>query len=196
MVSRIALVTGASSGIGEATALALAARGWRVYAGSRHPHAAHDGIVPLFLDVTDESSVRAAVGQLMSAENQLNAIVNSAGCSIAGPVEDTAMNEAEHQMDVNFLGSVRVIRAALPTMREQRAGIIVNVSSLAGVFGLPFQAFYSASKFALEEFTEVLRHEVKPFGIHIALVEPGDFRTGLTDARVRVAASGPLHARF
>jgi NAD(P)-dependent dehydrogenase (short-subunit alcohol dehydrogenase family) len=116
-------------------------------------------------------------------------VVNNAGDGIAGAVEDTSIEEARAQLDTNFYGVLRVCRAALPTMRRQRNGLIVNVSSLGGLVGLPFQGLYSASKFAVEGISEVLRMEVKPFGVRVVLVEPGDFRTGFTAQRRKTAAS-------
>ncbi len=188
----VVLVTGASSGIGKACAEHLVSRGFRVYGTSRHAppaEAAAGGgsagpaprMIPL--DVTSDQSVEAAVGLVLAAEGRLDVVVNNAGFGIAGAVELTGMDEAHEQLETNFFGTMRVCRAALPAMRRQGSGRILNVSSIAGQIGIPFQALYSASKFAVEGFTEALRAEVAPFGIHVTLVEPGDFRTGFTAAR-------------
>jgi NAD(P)-dependent dehydrogenase (short-subunit alcohol dehydrogenase family) len=194
----VVLVTGASSGIGKACAELLAARGFLVYGTSRHaspvvagkPAAGTPPVLRMIpLDVTSDESVDAAVSLVLASEGRIDAVVNNAGFGIAGAVELTSMDEAHAQFETNFFGTVRVCRAVLPAMRRQGSGRIVNVSSIAGAIGIPFQAFYSASKFAIEGFSEALRMEAAPFGIHVTLVEPGDFRTGFTAARRLAAAS-------
>jgi len=180
MSGKVVLVTGASSGIGAACAEMLAKRGFRVYGSSRNPNFKPSGYQALQMDVTDDRSVDEAVAQVIREAGSIDALVNNAGCGLAGAVEDTASIEALHQMDVNFMGPFRAARAILPGMRQRRSGVIVNVSSLGGLFGLPFQSFYSASKFAMEGWTESLRFEVSPFGIRVVLIEPGDVKTGFT----------------
>jgi NAD(P)-dependent dehydrogenase (short-subunit alcohol dehydrogenase family) len=199
MSAKVVLVTGASSGIGAACAEMLAKRGFRVYGCSRHPDFKPSGYQALRMDVTDDQSVDQAVAQVIREAGSIDALVNNAGCGLAGAAEDTASAEAHHQMDVNFMGPFRVARAVLPGMRQCRSGVIVNVSSLGGLFGLPFQSFYSASKFALEGWTESLRFEVRPFGIRVVLIEPGDVKTGFTGNRVlagRATGSSAYHDRF
>lgn len=191
----VVLVTGASSGIGKACAEWLFARGCRVYGTSRQaPRALVEArttdLAPTLrmipLDVTSDGSVDAAVGVVLACEGRIDAVVNSAGFGIAGAAELTTVEEAREQFETNFFGTVRVCRAVLPVMRQQGSGRILNVSSIAGRIGVPFQAFYSASKFAIEGFTEALRMEVAPFGVKVVLIEPGDFRTGFTAARRHV----------
>ncbi len=126
---------------------------------------------------------------LMARESTLDVLVNNAGYALIGSVEDTTIAEAKSQMETNFFGALRVCRALLPTMRRQRSGHIVNISSIGGLIGLPFQSAYCASKFALEGAIEALRMEVRPFGIHVVLIEPGDFRTALTDRRQKAKAT-------
>jgi len=189
MSAKVVLVTGASSGIGAACAGMLAQRGFRVYGTSRKPNGQPGAYRAIAMDVTDDQSVDAAVAGIIKEAGSIDALVNNAGCGLAGAVEDTTSREALRQMDVNFMGAFRVVRAVLPGMRQRGAGTIVNISSLGGVFGLPFQSFYSASKFALEGWTESLRYEVSPFGIRVVLVEPGDVKTGFTGSRVRAAAA-------
>jgi NAD(P)-dependent dehydrogenase (short-subunit alcohol dehydrogenase family) len=199
MSGKVVLVTGASSGIGAACADMLAKRGYRVYGSSRYLDFKPSGYQALQMDVTDDQSVDEAVAQVIREAGSLDALVNNAGCGLAGAVEDTASAEALHQMDVNFMGPFRVARAVLPGMRQRRSGVIVNVSSLGGLFGLPFQSFYSASKFALEGWTESLRFEVRPFGIRVVLIEPGDVKTGFTGSRVRAGratGSSAYHQSF
>ena len=198
----VVLITGASSGIGKACAEHLHARGYRVYGTSRRvsgtaPRTA--GFEMIAMDVTSEHSVRQAVELLLSREGRLDVVVNNAGDGIAGSIEDTSLEEARQQLDTNFFGTLRVCRAALPVMRRQGAGLIVNISSLGGLIGLPFQGLYSASKFAVEGMTEVLRMEVRPFGVRVALIEPGDFRTSFTAQRRKAVAAqtpGAYSAHF
>lgn len=191
---KIILITGASSGIGAACARHLAALGHRVYGTSRRAPAPaqatpdDDGVIMLRMDVTDEASVQRAVEHVLAREGRLDVLINGAGDGIAGAVEDTAMDEAHAQLDTNFFGTLCACRAVLPAMRAQGDGLIVNISSIGGGIGLPFQAMYSASKFALEGMSEALRIEVRPYGIRVVLVEPGDMRTGFTANRRMVAA--------
>lgn len=192
----VVLITGASSGIGRACAGHLHEQGYRVYGTSRRPAASSD--IPftlLQMDVTDEESVRRAVEQVVEAEGRLDVVMNNAGSGIAGAIEDTSIEEAQAQFDTNFFGMMRVCRAVLPVMREQGSGLIINVSSMAAFVGLPFQGLYSASKFAVEGLTEALKLEVEPFGVKVALLEPGDFRTGFTSQRrwVQAAQSGSVY---
>ncbi|MFY1831247.1 SDR family oxidoreductase [Myxococcus fulvus] len=188
--SKVVLVTGASSGIGEACAELLSVRKHVVYGTSRRPSEKPPvGYRMLALDVTQEDSVRRAVAEVLEREGRIDVVVNNAGHALAGALEDTSVEEAWRQLDTNVLGVLRVCKAVLPHMRERRSGLIINIGSLGGVVGLPFQGLYSASKFALEGLTESLRQEVEAFGIQASLVEPGDVRTRLTDNRVRAAGS-------
>jgi NAD(P)-dependent dehydrogenase (short-subunit alcohol dehydrogenase family) len=184
------LVTGASSGLGAATATHLAGLGYRVYAASRRGTVDQaSAAVPLKMDVDDDVSVSGAVDAVWRSEGRIDVVVNCAGYGIAGAVEDTPMAMAQAQFNTNLFGVLRVCQCVLPLMRRKRAGVIVNVTSIAGELSLPFQGLYSASKFAVEGLSEALRVEVRPFGIDVVLVQPGDFRTGFTAAR-RVAGAG------
>jgi NAD(P)-dependent dehydrogenase (short-subunit alcohol dehydrogenase family) len=181
---RVVLVTGASSGIGLACATHLAERGFRVYgtwlqAGT----GCAANVAMLTADVTDDHSVEQAVAAVLDREGRLDIVVNNAGMGIAGPVENTSIEEAKRQLEVNFFGAFRVSRAALPAMRSQHSGYIINVGSIGGLMAIPYQAMYSASKFALEGFSEALRMEVRPFGIRVVIIEPGDHKTALTQNR-------------
>jgi len=189
---RVVLVTGASSGIGQATARHLAARGWRVFGTSRRSAAVAEsrepnGVDMLAMNVDDDGSVADAFGAIMEKTGRLDAVVNNAGWALMGPIEDTSMAEARAQMETNFFGVLRVCRAALPIMRTQQAGALVNISSLAGIFGMPFSGIYCAGKFAVEGLSESLRWETRPFGIRVVLIEPGDTRSQLPANR-RTAA--------
>ena len=135
------------------------------------------------MDVTDDDSVRRGVAAVLDRAGQIDAVLNNAGTAVLGSVEDTSIDEARAQLDTNFFGALRVCRAVVPAMRAQGSGYIVNVSSLAGIIGLPFSGLYSASKFALEGMTESLRLETRRFGIRVVLIEPGDFRSNLAATR-------------
>jgi NAD(P)-dependent dehydrogenase (short-subunit alcohol dehydrogenase family) len=190
--TKVVLITGANSGFGCAIAKALAAKGCRVYGTARTPGApTADGITTLTLDVTQEHSVHACVSDVIRDAGRIDAVINNAGSGIAGAIEDTTAAEAQSQFDTNFFGLHRVCRAALPHLRAQGAGVIINMSSLAGRIPLPFQGFYSATKFAIEAYTEALRMEVRPFGISVSMIEPGDFATSFTANRRMTNATTP-----
>jgi len=182
--AKVVLVTGASSGLGHAIATALAAKNHRVFGTARTPRAgAADGFSTLPLDVTRDESVAACIAEIIRSAGRIDAVINNAGIGIAGAIEDTTAAEASAQFDTNFFGTHRVCRAVLPHLRAQRAGQIINISSLAGRIPLPFQGFYSATKFAVEAYTEALRMEVRTFGISVSMIEPGDFATSFTANR-------------
>lgn len=184
---KVVLVTGASSGIGRACAEFLADHGYDTYAASRSlsPGDSGGGNSPasLRMDVDDDASVQDGIETVLESSGRLDVVVNCAGFGIGGSIEDTSIDDARRQFETNFFGTLRVCRAALPTLRAQRSGRIVNVSSIAGRIAVPFQGLYTATKYAIEGLTEALRMEVKPLGIHVSLIEPGDFRTGFTDNR-------------
>ena len=180
---KVVLITGVSSGIGQATAQLLAQRGFTVFGTSRHPSAAEKilGVEVLPLDVRVEESVNACVDAVLARAERLDVLVNNAGYVLRCAVEEAALEEARAQFETNFFGVVRMVKAVLPIMRRQGGGQIINISSLVGLVPLPFGGFYSASKFALEGYTEALRHEVKPFNIRVSLVEPGFIKTRLAE---------------
>ncbi len=192
-VERVILITGASSGIGKACARHLAERGYRVYGTSRKitgdDPVENGSVCMIWMDVNDDRSVISGIDRVLQDAGRLDVVVNNAGFGIAGAIEDTSIEEAKALFETNLFGVLRVCRAVLPKMRGQGSGTIVNISSLAGRIGLPYQGLYSATKFAVEGLTEALRMEAKPFGIKVVLIEPGDFRTGFTDNRVHTAAS-------
>ena len=182
-MERVAVVTGASSGIGLFTARTLLRQGVRVYGLSR-------GLPPeekirhIPTDVSDEASVRAAFEKIRQEVGRLDILVNNAGFGISGPAELAALSEAKRQFDVNLFGMVACVEYALPLLRESR-GRIVNLSSVAAVFSIPFQGFYSASKAAVNSLTLAYRNELKRFGVSVCAVMPGDVNTGFTGARVK-----------
>jgi NAD(P)-dependent dehydrogenase (short-subunit alcohol dehydrogenase family) len=180
--SRVVLITGASAGIGQATADRLQRDGWTVVGASRRGTAS-EGWQPLVMDVDDDASVAEGVARVMAEHGRLDAVVAGAGWGLAGAVEQTPIAMAKDQVETNFFGAVRVVQAALGPMRRQGSGRVVLVSSIGGAIGIPFQAFYSASKFALEGYGEALALEVEPFGVHVTLVQPGNIRTNFTGSR-------------
>lgn len=178
--TKVALVTGASSGFGQLTAARLAASGYRVFGTSRKPQTSSaPGVEMLVLDVCSDESVQTCAAELLRRVDRLDVLVNNAGQTHASLAEETGLEQARDVLETNFWGAVRVINAILPAMRKQRGGHIINVSSLAGLLGTPGQAFYSASKFALEGYSEALSSELHPFHIQVSLIEPGFFNTGL-----------------
>ena len=179
---RTALVTGGSSGIGRCTAAALSKAGYIVYEFSRRDVPV-EGVRHMRVDVTDEASVQAAVEQILRERGSIDILVNCAGFGISGAVEFTELKQAKAQFDVNFFGTVNVSRAVLPSMRRQHSGHIVNISSVAAVAHIPFQAFYSASKAAVSSYSCALDNEVSPYGVRVTAVELGDIHTGFTQAR-------------
>jgi NAD(P)-dependent dehydrogenase (short-subunit alcohol dehydrogenase family) len=202
--ARVVLVTGASAGIGRACADRLAAANWTVIGASRRGTAGHPGGSPgsaaswagLVMDVDVEDDVRSGIDGLVSEHGRLDAVVAAAGWGVAGAAEFTSIAEARAQFETNFWGCVLVVQAALGHMRAQGSGRIVLISSLAGLIGIPFQAYYSASKFALEGFGESVAYEVAPFGVSVTLVQPGNIKTDFTaNRRVSTEAdSGGVYA--
>jgi NAD(P)-dependent dehydrogenase (short-subunit alcohol dehydrogenase family) len=181
MTSPVALVTGASSGIGESTARALLAQGFTVYAVARRVDRmsalATDGVHTFAMDVTDDASVVAGVDRILAEQGRIDVLVNNAGYGSYGAVEDVPIEEARRQFEVNVFGLARLVQLVTPPMRAQESGRIINISSIGGKFYEPFGAWYHATKFAVEGFSDSLRMELRPFGIKVVLIEPGPIRT-------------------
>ncbi len=184
---QVVMVTGASSGIGRAIAEQLAGAGLRVFGTSRKAVAENHEPPPNLelarLDVRDDSSVRACVQTVLDRAGRIDALVNNAGYTLIGSLEETSIEEAKQLFETNFFGVLRMTQAVLPTMREQSYGRIVNVGSVAGRLPVPYQGIYSASKHALEGYSESLDHEVRQFGIRVSVVEPGFIRTSIDQNR-------------
>lgn len=182
--TRTALVTGGSSGIGAATAEILAGAGIRVYAASRSGKApGREGVIPVTMDVNDPVSIKSALEHILAGDGTLDALVCCAGNGIGGDIETTSDEEVKYQFETNFFGLDKVVRACLPIFRRQGRGRIVTISSVAGFFPIPYQAYYSASKAAVTIYTKALRLEARPFGIQCCCILPGDVKTGFTSAR-------------
>jgi NAD(P)-dependent dehydrogenase (short-subunit alcohol dehydrogenase family) len=203
MSMEVALVTGGSSGIGEATAVKLQELGYTTYAAARRvermEHLSASGVRPLAMDVTDEESMRTGVERLLAEEGRLDVLVNAAGYGSYGAVEDVPLSEARNQFEVNVFGAARLIQLVLPQMRERHAGTIVNITSMGGKIYTPLGSWYHATKHALEALSDCLRMELKPFGIDVVVVEPGGVRTewpAIAAENVRaVSGSGPYAAQ-
>jgi len=182
---RVVLITGASSGVGESTARLLSQRGYKVFGTSRHSPTTDStpAVEMLPLDVRADDSVRGCVEAVVNRTGRLDVLINNAGYELAGALEEVSSEEARAQFETNFFGVVRMVDAVLPLMRHQKHGQIINVSSLSGLSAIPFLGIYSASKFALEGYTEALRHEVKPFNIRVSLTEAGFLKTPMMNHR-------------
>jgi NAD(P)-dependent dehydrogenase (short-subunit alcohol dehydrogenase family) len=198
-VSKAVLITGCSSGIGEATALRLVRGGWTVYATARRPesiaHLAEQGCRTLALDVTDEDSMQAAVAEVAQVEGAVGVLVNNAGYSQGGALEQIPPETVRRQFETNVFGAVRMAQLVLPGMRAQRWGKVVNIGSMGGRLTFPGGGLYHATKYALEAISDALRFEVKGFGVDVVLVEPGlivtDFAKNAVAASAETLAEGP-----
>jgi NAD(P)-dependent dehydrogenase (short-subunit alcohol dehydrogenase family) len=179
----VAVVTGSSTGIGRETSLILAKEGFRTYATMRNLDKSSDimsratredlALTVLQMDVDDNKSVNDTIETIMKDNDRIDVVVNNAGYALIGAFEESTMQNARAQMETNFFGTVRVIKAILPIMRKQHRGTIVNVTSMGGRIAIPFDSFYHASKFALEGLSESLQYEMEPFGVKVILIEPG-----------------------
>lgn len=181
---QVILITGAFSGLGKAAADLLFSLGYIVYGTSRKPAGHRAAFNLIAMDVTDEQSVLNAVNEVVAREGKIDVLLNNAGMGMAGALENFSMDEALKQFDTNFFGMARVVNAVLPVMRAKKSGKIINISSIGGLMGLPFQGHYSAAKYAVEGFSEALSMEVRPFNIKVVVVNPGDFKTGFTSNRL------------
>ncbi|WP_444452171.1 oxidoreductase [Rhodobacter capsulatus] len=183
---RVALITGASSGIGRAAALALAKQGFRVFGTSRRPDApALPGVTMRSCDVTDDASVADLVSGLLAEAGRIDLLVNNAGVGLFGAAEETSLEQAKALFEVNLFGVIRMTNAVLPTMRQQRQGRIINLSSVMGFVPAPFSTLYAASKHAVEGYSQSLDHELRTLGIRVSLVEPGFTRTAFEENLIR-----------
>ena len=176
------VITGGSSGIGKATAELFAERGWQVFEWSRKGQST-DKITHITCDVTKPEQTRAAAKQVLDRTGQIDVLISNAGYGISGAIEFTTTEDAHRQMEVNFFGAVNSVQAVLPSMRERRVGRIIFTGSVAAILNIPYQAFYSASKSAINALALALQNEVREFGIYVSVLMPGDVSTGFTAAR-------------
>jgi NAD(P)-dependent dehydrogenase (short-subunit alcohol dehydrogenase family) len=199
-MKKVILITGISSGFGKQTAELLAKEGHTVYGTVRRDVEISATVHGLKLDLTNNDSLRQTVQTIVQKEGRIDVLINNAGMHTGGPIETSPIGNIKLQMDTNFIGMVNLTREVLPVMRNQGGGTIINFSSIGGLMGLPFQAFYSAGKFAIEGFSEALRMEVKQFNIKIVLINPGDFHTNNSANRRNFLAptdsNDPYHEQY
>lgn len=183
-MSKVILVTGGSSGIGQAIALQLTSDGHTVYATSRKPHESSSHPFRLLqMDVTNADSVESAIHTIVSEQNRLDVLINNAGLGMAGPLESTSDEEARAIFNTNVFGVLNTCRAASLHLRESK-GMIINITSIGGAFGLPYRGIYCSSKFAVEGISETLSMELSPHGVRVVIVQPGDFKTNINSNRL------------
>jgi short-subunit dehydrogenase len=196
-MAKVVLITGISSGFGREIAKLLSEKGHLVY-GTVRQGCEKTGLVNVLkLDLTDIESINTAVSTVLEKEGRIDVLINNAGMHTGGPIETTPAKNIRLQMDTNFIGMVHLTNSVLPIMRKQCGGTIINISSIGGLMGLPFQAFYSASKFAIEGFSEALRMEVREFNIKVVVVNPGDFHTSNSaNRRNFLSPAGPYQRQF
>ena len=193
-MAEVAIVTGGSGGIGRCTAARLAAAGCRVYEFSSHERP-QEGVSHIGADMTDENQVRASVVEVLRREWRIDILVCNAGFGISGAAELTSGADSHAQLELNLFGTDNACRAVIPAMREQGGGRIVCMSSIAGILPIPFQLWYSVSKAAINAYVLALQNEVRPFGISVCAVMPGDIRSGFTSARKKTAEEGAYGGR-
>lgn len=191
-MEKVILITGISSGFGRQTAKLLAENGHKVYGTVRKETEQENKVNYLKMDLMDYSSIKLAVSTILEKEGRIDVLINNAGMHTGGPIETSPAENIRLQIETNFIGMVNLTKEVLPVLRKQGGGTIINFSSIGGLMGLPFQAFYSASKFAIEGFSEALRMEVKQFKIRVVLINPGDFHTSNSANRRKfLAPTGP-----
>lgn len=193
MEQKICVITGGSSGIGLCTALEMKAKGYEVFDISRRREGTA-GINHISADVTDEKRINEAVSYIIDKAGRIDVLINNAGFGISGAVEFTETADARKQFDVNFFGMVNMNRAVIPFMRRAGGGRIVNISSVAAPIAILFQAYYSAAKAAINSYTMALINEVRPYGISVCAVQPGDICTGFTGAREKSYAGDEIYS--
>ena len=187
-MSKIVLITGATSGIGKEIANCLAENKYKVYGTGRNIKnlTDNDFLKFLYMDVRDEDSINKSVNQIIKDEGKIDILINNAGIGIAGALEDIPFDEIYNAYETNLFGTIRVTKKIIPYMRNNKGGLIINISSIGGIIGLPFQSVYSSSKFAIESITEALRIELNNFGIKVCMIEPGDYNTNVNQNRVTI----------
>jgi short-subunit dehydrogenase len=182
-MNKVVFITGVSSGFGREISVRLASGSYKVYGSYRNDCDPIPNVALIKMDVTDNLSITRAVNEIVQKENAVDVLINNAGMGYGGALESFTDEEMSIQMEINYFGIFRTCKAVLPYMRKQKRGTIINVSSIGGLIGLPFQGGYSASKFAVEGFSESLRQEVRAFGINVIVINPGDFSTHFTAKR-------------
>ena len=183
-MNKVVLITGGSSGIGKSIGEFLHHKGFTVYCTSRNPDKITNSVFPLIaLDVRNTESIAHAIAKVISISGRIDVVINNAGVGIIGPIEEIPTEEIRNNFETNLFGPIEVMKAVLPQMRAQKSGLIINITSIAGYMGLPYRGIYSAAKGALEILTEAIRMEVKPFGIEVTNIAPGEYATNIADHR-------------
>ncbi len=193
-MNKVVVISGASSGIGLETARYLVAKGYTVYGLARRKP---EGVLPfsfISTDISDAASIQSTVNTLLEKETHIDALINCAGMGISGAIQHTSLEDVQKMFNVNLFGAFSLTKALIPALRETK-GMVINISSVAGVLTVPFQTFYSMSKSALNTFSEGLRMEVKPLGIRVVSVLPGDTKTGFTAAREKTLSNDPAYQK-
>jgi short-subunit dehydrogenase len=180
MMSKVVFITGISSGFGKFTSSYLAQKGYKVYGTSRKACEFDPLVNLMYMDVTDSKAVAKCINQVLETEGRIDVLINNAGMHTGGAVEVATYEDIRLQLETNFIGTINLIKQVLPAMRKEGKGTIMNISSIGGLMGLPFQGYYSAAKFAIEGFSEVLRMELRQFNIKVIVINPGDFHTNNT----------------
>lgn len=194
-MSQTLLISGGSSGIGKATVDLFVSKGWEVYELSRHGKSS-EHVHHVDCDVTQVESVQAAVQAVLALTDHLDVVISNAGYGISGAIEYTDPKEAHQQLEVNFFGAMNLTQAVLPQLRKQGRGRIIFTSSVAAVLSIPYQSFYSISKAAINSFALALQNEVRPFGIRVSVLMPGDVATGFTAARVKCETGSEVYGNI
>jgi NAD(P)-dependent dehydrogenase (short-subunit alcohol dehydrogenase family) len=187
-MNKVVFITGISSGFGKSISILLAQRGYIVYGTYRTACELDTRVNALQMDVNDAGGMDRCIKQVLEKEGRIDVLINNAGMHTGGPAEFIPDDLVRRQMETNFMGAVHTVKAVLPSMRRQKDGMIINITSIGGLMGLPYQGYYSASKFALEGWSEALRMELRPFNIKVIVIEPGDFHTRNTVNRINIHA--------
>lgn len=189
------IITGSSTGIGFALAEFFGKKGHHVFGLSRKP-ADSEYFKTILTDITDHQQIQNAISEILKTEKKIDVLINNAGMGMVGAVEDSTQEEILKLFNLNLVGSVQMMTAVLPTMRENRSGKIINISSIGSEMGLPFRGFYSASKSALDKVTEAIRYEVSPWNIEVCTLHLGDIKTNIAENRVKTKVSEPYQKTF
>jgi len=190
------LITGVSSGFGKATAEILSSKGYQIFGAMRKPTGEALPYKIITIDVTKPETIKAGVNEVMKQAGKIDVLINNAGMGLGGEMELTSPEDRKKIFDTNLFGYIDMVNEVIPIMRKQKQGLIINIASLAGVFAIPYQGFYSASKFAVNGYSEALHYELKGSGIKVVVINPGDFKTNFTSSRIMTPVQPANQAMF